>query len=154
MIATYRKSTWKHSLLGATILLALAACGLTSAQTPNPSEPGSNANKPRQEVKAKAGNNQQEKAEPTKQYAINGTCTDEEKHPLEGVRVRLFRVDSLNLTRELVKESKTDAAGKFQFEKLPAPVPYRSSQSSCIEGDLIMRRITCSPRQSPDGPRI
>ena len=130
MIATYRNSTWKHSLLGAFILLAFAVGGLTSAQPPKPSEPGSAANKPRQETKAKAGNNQQEKGESAKAYAINGTCMDEEKHPLEGVRVRLFRVDSLNLTRELVKEAKTDAAGKFEFDKLPAPVPYTARDTS------------------------
>ncbi len=130
MIATYRKSTWKHSLLGAIILLAFAVGGLTSAQTPKPSEPGSTANEERQETKPNIGDNQQEKGKSAKAYAINGTCMDEEKHPLAGVRLRLFRVDSLNLTRELVKEAKTDAAGRFQFENLPAPVPYEARDTS------------------------
>ena len=75
----------------------------------------------------------QRKAKRAKEYAINGTCTDEEKHPLKGVRVRVFRVDSLNLTRKVVKEVKTDAAGKFQFENLSAPVPHRRNPPASKE---------------------
>lgn len=122
MIATYRKSTWKHTLLGAFVLSALVLCGLTSAEMPKASESVDSAN---------AGQDPQLPGD-TKSV-ISGTCVDEERRPLENVRVRLFRADSVSLTRELVKDIQTDAAGKFRFENLPAPVLQGRNRSEIDE---------------------
>jgi beta-lactamase regulating signal transducer with metallopeptidase domain/5-hydroxyisourate hydrolase-like protein (transthyretin family) len=137
MIVAYRKSTWKHTLFGASVLAALVACGLTSAQSSGPARSGIRKNSATDRQVAN------KPAEPhtldrQREYVISGRCTDENKRPLSQVRVRLFRIDPNRGTRESVREVKTDDAGTFRFADVAAPTPRKSGESPA--GEVVRDR--------------
>jgi beta-lactamase regulating signal transducer with metallopeptidase domain/5-hydroxyisourate hydrolase-like protein (transthyretin family) len=109
MIATYRKPTAVGKALGALLLLALAALGLTDAAAQAPSKTG--------EDQAPAA----VKAPEGKTIAIAGVCQDEEGKPLAGVQVALYRRDNRKTTMERLRTEASGDDGRVQFRDLPSP---------------------------------
>lgn len=61
----------------------------------------------------------------TNQFVIRGRCFDsEDKKPLPGIQVRLFKVEGVGRMPFEVADAKTDAAGHFDFDGLAPPCAY------------------------------
>jgi beta-lactamase regulating signal transducer with metallopeptidase domain/5-hydroxyisourate hydrolase-like protein (transthyretin family) len=107
MIATYRKPTAAGKALGALLLLALAALGLTDAVAQAPDK--TSTDQTHAAVK-----------EPeAKTLAITGVCQDEEGKPLAGVQVVLYRQDFRKPRLERLRAETTGDNGRVQFRDLP-----------------------------------
>ena len=109
MIATYKKPTVARMALGALLLLALAALGLTDAAAQAPNKPGTD--------QAPAAVKEPE----AKNLTITGVCQDEEGKPLAGVQVVLYRRDPQKLKMERLRSEATGDDGRIQFAGLASP---------------------------------
>ena len=134
MIASYRNATWKQSALGAMAVLVLATCGLTGAEpAAAPSDETANVTRPLKATapqQAAPAFKPQTTSDRDHDHVIAGRCVNEDGDALPGVRVRLFRVDSSRMTREPVKDTRTDERGSFRFAELPKPVRLKRRESS------------------------
>jgi beta-lactamase regulating signal transducer with metallopeptidase domain/5-hydroxyisourate hydrolase-like protein (transthyretin family) len=109
MIATYRKPTAAGKVLGALLLLALAALGLTDAAAQAPVK--TVTNQAPASVKEPEG----------KPLTIAAVCQDEDGKPLAGVQVTLYRRDPQKLTMERLRSEATGDDGRIQFADLASP---------------------------------
>jgi 5-hydroxyisourate hydrolase-like protein (transthyretin family) len=111
MIATYRKPTAAGKSLGALLLFALAALGLTdaAAQAPNKT---STDQAPTAVKESEA-----------KTLTITGVCQDEAGKPLAGVQVSLYRQDFLKSRLERLRAETAGDDGRVQFRDLPPQSP-------------------------------
>jgi beta-lactamase regulating signal transducer with metallopeptidase domain/5-hydroxyisourate hydrolase-like protein (transthyretin family) len=109
MIATYRKPTAAGKAMGALLLLALAALGLTdtAAQAPNKTI----TNQAPASVKEPEG----------RALTIAAVCQDEEGKPLSGVQVVLYRRDPQKLAMERLRSEAAGDDGRIQFAGLASP---------------------------------
>jgi beta-lactamase regulating signal transducer with metallopeptidase domain/5-hydroxyisourate hydrolase-like protein (transthyretin family) len=117
MIATYRKPTAGGKMLGALLLLALAALGLTDAVAQTPNKTGTD--QAPATVKAPEG----------KTLVIAGICQDEEGKTLSGVQVALYRRDNRNATMERLRTKASGDDGRVEFRDLPSPSTEAEQQS-------------------------
>lgn len=54
---------------------------------------------------------------------VGGTCRDNDRKPIAGVRVALYSLDKRNFRQTLVQQASTDGSGRFIFQNAPATPP-------------------------------
>jgi 5-hydroxyisourate hydrolase-like protein (transthyretin family) len=136
MIATYRKPTAAGKVLGAVLLLALAALGLTDAVAQAPNKTGTDqapvaVKKPEAET-----------------LAIAGICQDEEGKPLSGVQVVLYSRDHRKSQMERLRAEVTGDDGRVQFRDLP-PLSTEADQPAWGYAFAVTKPGRGSVIQSP-----
>jgi beta-lactamase regulating signal transducer with metallopeptidase domain/5-hydroxyisourate hydrolase-like protein (transthyretin family) len=109
MIARYRKPTAVGKALGALLLLAFAALGLTDAAAQAPNK--TSTDQAPAAVKEPEG----------KSLTIAAVCQDEEGKPLSSVQVVLYRHDQQKLAMERLRSEATGDDGHIQFADLASP---------------------------------